>query len=485
MQTQVHWNRKSQGVQRGAPLVALAILLLPCIAVCTTWNVRLDGSGHFTAIEDAVAIAAQGDVIRVWPGTYVLESWCYFEAGNITLVSTGGSGETVVDASAVYTAISFWGIETTSCVVDGFTITGAVNAIYCAGSSTSFNDCVFTGNTTGVETRGECHSSFTDCTFSDNNMGMFIFLDCGVTATNCVFRDNAQKGARLTAIPASLVGCEFSGNGDAGLEAWGFDLVVEDCIFTNNGDHGLRVHGGAGSSVTRCTFQGNQGGMTCKGSSPVVSDCTFEDNLGAEHGGGIRCTEDAAPTFTNCVLKNNTAFYGGGVYSSESSPAFVDCSFVGNESVAWGGAVCADVSDSLSFVKCLFYDNTSHRGGAMFCYRSSPTLERCTVVGNRGDDTGGIACVVGGTPHVSQSVIALNTGAPMFCQGGEAAVERSFVYGNTGGDELCGWPRDATIIDPLFCDYYGGNFWVCSNSPCLPSNNDWSLPVGAVRRRLR
>lgn len=479
MRTHVHWNRRSRRVRRAVPLLALVILTLPCIAFCTTWNVRLDGSGHFTAIEDAVSAASQGDVIRVWPGTYLLESRCYFEAGNITLVSTGGSEETILDATAANGAMMFWGSVTTSCVVDGFTMTGATTAVYCTGSSTSFNDCVFTGNVTGIETRYGCYPSFTDCTFSDNNTGLFVFLDCGVTATNCVFSNNAQKGARLTAIPASLTGCEFSGNGDAGLEAWGFDLAIEDCVFTGNGDHGLRVHGGDGAYVSGCTFEGNKGGMTCKSSSPTVSACTFEGNLGAEHGGGVRCTEGAAPTFTNCILKENTAIYGGGVYSSESSPRFVDCSFRGNESVAWGGAVCADVSDSLWFEGCLFYNNTSHRGGAILCYRSSPTFERCTITGNSGDDTGGITCLVGGNPSILQSVVAFNTGPPVFCQGGEAVFEQSIVYGNDGGDGLCGWPRDAIVEDPLFCDYYGRNFWVCSNSPCLPSNNDWSVPVGA------
>ena len=105
---------------------------------------------------------------------------------------------------------------------------------------------------------------------------------------------------------------------------------------------GIRVGPGESPVISHCTIRDNTaygaagGGVSCgAGSSPTFLWCTISANLawssmGPGFGGGIACSV-SSPTFTNCTVKDNSAYGGGGVYCRDSAPTFTNCTIAGND----------------------------------------------------------------------------------------------------------------------------------------------------------
>ena len=90
-----------------------------------------------------------------------------------------------------------------------------------------------------------------------------------------------------------------------------------------------------GFTIAGGKFWGTQqGGVTCRGSSPTLTNCTISGNAG----GGVYCYK-SSPTLTKCTISGNS---GGGVYCSEgSSPILTSC-------IVWGNVGSSLVVDQSS-----------------------------------------------------------------------------------------------------------------------------------------
>ena len=138
---------------------------------------------------------------------------------------------------------------------------------------------------------------------------------------------------------------------------------------------------------------------------------------------------------------------------------------------------------------CVFVDNwaTNRHGGGIFMWQCGATVTECTIVGNRAAEGGGIYCFTG-WGEIRHSVIAFNSnGGAIACEnaGDEYLQRENIIFGNDDGNSVCGIPSDNLFVDPLFCDLYGGSsgerdLGLCSKSPCLPENNDFSVHIGAT-----
>ncbi|MBT4768413.1 MAG: hypothetical protein HOO04_08625 [Phycisphaerae bacterium] len=92
---------------------------------------------------------------------------------------------------------------------------------------------------------------------------------------------------------------------------------------------GFTITGGAGNWG---------GGIFCGGSSPSFTDCIITDNTATTRGGGAY-TFQCSPIFTGCVWSSNTSEYGAAIYSSNASPTIVGGEFKNNTASASGGAL--------------------------------------------------------------------------------------------------------------------------------------------------
>ncbi|HPI26371.1 MAG TPA: hypothetical protein PLO57_07915, partial [Candidatus Cloacimonadota bacterium] len=65
--------------------ILILMLLLPCLVMAVTLTVKLDGTGDYALIQEAITASADGDTVLVHPGRYIEN--VRFNGKNITLAS--------------------------------------------------------------------------------------------------------------------------------------------------------------------------------------------------------------------------------------------------------------------------------------------------------------------------------------------------------------------------------------------------------------
>ncbi|KPK76061.1 MAG: hypothetical protein AMJ79_08430 [Phycisphaerae bacterium SM23_30] len=86
-------------------------------------------------------------------------------------------------------------------------------------------------------------------------------------------------------------------------------------------------------------------------------------------GGAIYC-ENSSPIISNCIIKYNKAFYGGGILCNGRGDVIIlDCTFENNEAldVGRGGGICCYNSRGTKIINCALQGNTAHEGGGISC----------------------------------------------------------------------------------------------------------------------
>jgi predicted outer membrane repeat protein len=207
----------------------------------------------------------------------------------------------------------------------------------------------------------------------------------------------------------------------------------------------------------------SQGGaIACSQSSPIISYCVMENNV-ASYGGGLFVRNvdatDPSPILIGCTIANNSAFRGGGVFlHTFASPAFYNCLIVGN--------------------------SASERGGAFYCYyECAPDIIHCTVSDNTAADGGGIYCLSCFDPYypvVTNSIIWGNiaaSGAQIYLSNSIIDITfSSFDLGAANNIQLFGtsssMAEDGSNIhdNPAFIGE--GDYRLGPDSPCIDSGTD-------------
>ena len=132
---------------------------------------------------------------------------------------------------------------------------------------------------------------------------------------------------------------------------------------------------------------------------------TISDGLGGgiyNNGGfgGNSCN----PTIRNCVIRNNFAQFGAGIFNSghtggNASPSISNCIIVNNTAYLGGGGIDnfgLGGTASPTLTNCLVYGNTaSQRAGGMYCWggnngNASPIIINCVFANNSSVDAGGL-----------------------------------------------------------------------------------------------
>lgn len=252
--------------------------------------------------------------------------------------------------------------------------------------------------------------------------------------------------------------------------------------------------------------------------SPKFKGCMIAGNIAyGGNGGGVYINNNCNPVFQDCIFNANSCLSSGaGVYvSGSSTPIFRECEFANNQcSTGFGGAIAFNYSGLAIVRDSIMWSNTSgDQGGAVGCFRSNPTIYNVAIYHNTATTTGGAVyskdadpdfagctfvqnrALAGGSIYhstwagslptftdciMSFSEAAGGRGSTYLCdESGDAMLIYCNSYGNPDGDTPCGTVMLSIEEDPLFCNVWGGDYTLASNSPCLPAGNAWGRHMGS------
>lgn len=185
-----------------------------------------------------------------------------------------------------------------------------------------------------------------------------------------------------------------------------------------------------------------------------------EDNDDYSSGGGM-LNFLSSPTISNCIFRDNKAFYGGGISNILSASNVVNCIFINNSSQL-GSAVLNSSGtfsgENPSITNCTFYKNVTdpNGGGAIWNAQNSTKITNC-ILWNNGSEI---------FNYTENGVITNTVVTNSIVQGG---------YAGTGN----------LNIDPLFVDPVNGNLRIQCGSPALNAGTNTGAPYTDIVGNLR
>jgi predicted outer membrane repeat protein len=241
----------------------------------------------------------------------------------------------------------------------------------------------------------------------------------------------------------------------------------------------------------------DRGGISCVNSSPKITNCIIKQNSAWYNGGGIDCW-NSSPIIINCIIEENEAWnYGGGIFLNQySSPHIINCKIRGNNALTdEGGGVYSSFS-SLLMINCEISANSAgfRGGGGIFCWESSMKLINCVISDNyahtAGQEGGGGIHVYGNCKPYFQNCLITNNrstqcGGGVYCHYDSASpifmnciiAENFSVY--EGGGVYCNRSAYPNFINCVIAENSsnssgGGIYCVTSSLPTLKNCILWN-----------
>lgn len=402
-------------------------------------TVRPSGSAlayDYTSIQTAVDNSSSGDTVVVYPNDdFSAASYGAVLVGssknNRTILGACGAELTTISGGAY--PVTFQ--DSTSCVLDGFSLTGAGSygmRFLRAHSGLIRNSRIF-GNSSGIEV-------------NDSN-------------------------------PAGVQSCLIYGNSSRGL----FSGYATSTV--NISDSQIYQNGGASSQGA---------GLMIQDGVATVSDSIIRDNPAsgsASLGGGVYLLRSkTGTTFTRTTIEANRATNGGGVNTNAAVASFDKCTIAGNVAVTSAGAVYVGNS-TVNLTNTVIADNQAGKAGAFYMNAGALLFDNTTFAGNHATSgNGGVFAVCNLTSlTVRNSIFWNNTASAQGhnaykeCGGSngymtvldsDVSTGAGYFDGKspaTGGDMI------DPAQDPLF--FGGGDYHIQSGSPVIDRANNSYAPA--------
>ena len=261
-----------------------------------------DPTAAFATVGAAIAVAASGDTILVCPGSYIEN--INFGGKAIVARSTAGPAVTVLDGNAVDSVVTFATGETSTSILEGFTIRNGRapfdgGGIRIVSASPVIRHNLIAGNTA-------CSA-------------LGLLIDSG----SPLIEENTIANNRQPTCGGGTMGGAISIRGTS-------SAIIRRNLITGNGG----VYSGGGI------------GMNSAG-SPTIESNVISGNSAAQ-GGGIGMINNTSPLIRGNLIIGNEAQSGGGVYwlvpGGSTGPLLVNNTIADNSSPQ-GSGVFADGID--------------------------------------------------------------------------------------------------------------------------------------------
>lgn len=289
------------------------------------------------SIQGGVVLATNGDTIEVAPGTYFENIDLLGKV--VTLRSTGGATQTVIDAGGSGTVVFFG--QAASATLDGFTITNGLGqgvsrrggGITIQRSSPTIRKCIIVSNSGETNTAGGIHITdgapeIVDCIIANNVGGSVLFSKqfqrggAGAIHIRNFFPSTAPPAIRRCIIRDNVGGFGGGFVFSAGIGGAG---AITGENFTGSGSfvqlENVEITGNVGgegldSGVQMFPSRGGAGAIQLTGLRLLATHCTVSDNTGGDGplrgvGGVLLEGQLFGPTpslITNSILWDNVDF---------------------------------------------------------------------------------------------------------------------------------------------------------------------------------
>lgn len=300
---------------------------------------------------------------------------------------------------------------------------------------------------------------------NDNNYGGGVLSDAG-TIRNCVFAGNrgGYGGGGLSCAATLVTNCVFRDNWTQ--DGWGY------------GGGGVYIR--KGSLMVDCTVVSNRAGANGGGvyfswwDVPArVTRCRITGNTAGTDGGGVALASSNAGTLDTCVVSNNLAKNGGGVYAVAGCWV-TNCIVKGNRATTEGGGIYLNGGGVAA--DCTIVDNEAgvliaNNGGGGVKFQSGGTVKNSLIAWNRGYGYGGGAYFVG--PGVfenciivsNRTVSATGVGGGLHSYLGGHGITNCLIAENLAASKAGGINFSATSTVQN-CTIYGNRVTNSSGTSC-------------------
>jgi parallel beta-helix repeat protein len=474
-------------MHRVRALYVLAVLIAAPSAMAGTITVP----GNYPSIQKAIDAAVNGDVIVVGGGTW--KENIDLKGKAITLQGKGRK-KTILDGSKGGPCITMASGETSSTVIDGFSIK--------FGTGKLINGLRYGG---GVYISGKSSPTIQGDTaigFNTANVGAGIFIDVGcnpllqdvLIANNVTANKGVGAGVNSLGNP-TFDNCRIAENTATNGTGGGVYLVNNTSSLSGNQfdkNHafyggGLLVNGGA-PSITGNLFEENEvvvaplngeaGGIgIVGGSKALVTNNEFR--LNSAHSGAGVYVFDATPSIAGNLVHDNTAAtnssggfgIGGGMSLGKFDGTATLNEVFFNVGTLGGGVATRGGTTGVLYGNLIDHNDAASSGagvgGGVWSKDSSPILLANTLANNAASDGGGLYVIGTAAPTVDTSIIWGNTAGSnvsFFDGTGLLVISFSDVEAATvGGSSLS--------IDPAFVNAASRNYRLASGSPVVDAGN--------------
>ena len=419
---------------------AQAVTLDVCPSTCT-----------YATIQDAVAVAAPGDVIDIGAGTY---------AGDLDIdiedLTFQGAGAGVTFVEGLGFAAFIFREAAQNAVVSDMTLTSpwSMSCLYNYGASVILRDSV-------VE---HCSANIV---FGPYYAGGALYTLGDLTLERVTAQNNSAPeglGGALyarwdPALPAPVVrifDSEFIGN-----SAWSGGAVYIDTDVTAFIDGTDFLDNTADGTTVLNNYEG-RGGAIYSAGALTITDSRLDGNFADGSGGGLAVTGNQDTKIANSVFFDNATtflfasppwFTGGGLFVESSGKVTVTGTLFDSNTARTGGAIGSYnlvTGGDISIRSSSLVSNTALYGGGAFALGGGPMIiRRSTIYGNTATafgGGGGVAAALASTIDIRSSTVTGNiseaSGGGVFDYGGELRARNSILAENTAAVAGAGGSTD-------------------------------------------
>ncbi|MBT5271118.1 MAG: hypothetical protein HOL70_16905, partial [Candidatus Marinimicrobia bacterium] len=137
-------------------------------------------------------------------------------------------------------------------------------------------------------------------------------------------------------------------------------------------------------------------------------------NGSATQGGGIYC-DNASPTLDHLIIRENTAYDGGGIFTIYSAnPLITNTQIYNNTATSKGGGIATSTASNPTLKGTLIYNNSADYGGGIYSVGGSPSFSDLTIVDNTANHGGAITCQGSANVSIINTIMRNNASKEIF-----------------------------------------------------------------------